>query len=189
MNELTALWLRVNCCCTRAHPTLWPGVLTASWWEAATRRWWPTAGKVTSCRPSTTAASGRRSSPWPSPAPAVSRWCSAAMTGPYVCSEAHSAPALGCQTPRCLTPGVLDRLRVFNWAPRRGIWDEAKPKEIEHLYTITSLAWKTDGSRLCAVTTFSITSEACGFSAYLFVSFFCVWMCLTGDNVWGSGNV
>uniref|UniRef100_A0A3Q0QW63 Intraflagellar transport 172 n=1 Tax=Amphilophus citrinellus TaxID=61819 RepID=A0A3Q0QW63_AMPCI len=48
--------------------------------------------------------------------------------------------------------GSFDRLRVFNWAPRRGVWDEAKPKEIANLYTITSLAWKKDGSRLCAGT-------------------------------------
>ncbi|KAL6096181.1 ift172 [Pungitius sinensis] len=48
--------------------------------------------------------------------------------------------------------GSYDRLRVFNWAPRRGAWDEAKPKEIVNLYTITSLAWKKDGSRLCAGT-------------------------------------
>ncbi|KAG8011500.1 hypothetical protein GBF38_006326, partial [Nibea albiflora] len=48
--------------------------------------------------------------------------------------------------------GSYDRLRVFNWAPRRGVWDEAKPKEIPNLYTITSLAWKKDGSRLCAGT-------------------------------------
>ncbi|KAF3703120.1 Intraflagellar transport protein 172 -like protein [Channa argus] len=45
------------------------------------------------------------------------------------------------------------RLRVFNWAPRKGVWDEAKPKEILNLYNITSLAWKKDGSRLCAVNT------------------------------------
>uniref|UniRef100_UPI003AACFFE7 intraflagellar transport protein 172 homolog isoform X1 n=1 Tax=Centroberyx gerrardi TaxID=166262 RepID=UPI003AACFFE7 len=48
--------------------------------------------------------------------------------------------------------GSYDRLRVFNWAPRRGVWDEAKPKEIPNLYTITALAWKKDGSRLCAGT-------------------------------------
>ncbi|KAK9531238.1 hypothetical protein VZT92_010676 [Zoarces viviparus] len=48
--------------------------------------------------------------------------------------------------------GSYDRLRVFNWAPRRGVWDEANPKEILNLYTITSLAWKKDGSRLCAGT-------------------------------------
>uniref|UniRef100_A0A7N8X2V0 Intraflagellar transport protein 172 homolog n=1 Tax=Mastacembelus armatus TaxID=205130 RepID=A0A7N8X2V0_9TELE len=33
--------------------------------------------------------------------------------------------------------GSFDRLRVFNWAPRRSVWDEAKPKEILNLYTIT----------------------------------------------------
>ncbi|KAM3861396.1 intraflagellar transport protein 172 homolog [Diretmus argenteus] len=48
--------------------------------------------------------------------------------------------------------GSYDRLRVFNWAPRRSMWDEAKPKEIPNLYTITALAWKKDGSNLCAGT-------------------------------------
>ncbi|TNN53473.1 Intraflagellar transport protein 172 [Liparis tanakae] len=48
--------------------------------------------------------------------------------------------------------GSFDRLRVFDWAPKRGMWDEAKPMEILNLYTITSLAWKKDGSRLCAGT-------------------------------------
>ncbi|KAM7325225.1 hypothetical protein ACRRTK_015478 [Alexandromys fortis] len=37
-------------------------------------------------------------------------------------------------------------LLVFNWSPRRSIWEEAKPKEIANLYTITALAWKRDGS-------------------------------------------
>uniref|UniRef100_A0A8C4PL37 Intraflagellar transport 172 n=1 Tax=Equus asinus TaxID=9793 RepID=A0A8C4PL37_EQUAS len=48
--------------------------------------------------------------------------------------------------------GSYDRLRVLNWSPRRSIWEEAKPKEIANLYTITALAWKWDGSRLCAGT-------------------------------------
>ncbi|KAL2082479.1 hypothetical protein ACEWY4_022297 [Coilia grayii] len=48
--------------------------------------------------------------------------------------------------------GSYDRLRVFNWSPRRGSWDEGSPKEIPNLYTITALAWKKDGSRLCAGT-------------------------------------
>ncbi|XP_026856898.2 intraflagellar transport protein 172 homolog isoform X1 [Electrophorus electricus] len=48
--------------------------------------------------------------------------------------------------------GSFDRLRVFNWCPRRSAWDEASPKEIPNLYTITALAWKKDGSRLCAGT-------------------------------------
>ncbi|KAJ8355794.1 hypothetical protein SKAU_G00185880 [Synaphobranchus kaupii] len=48
--------------------------------------------------------------------------------------------------------GSYDRLRVFNWSPRRSSWDEAPPKEIPNLYTVTALAWKKDGSRLCAGT-------------------------------------
>ena len=43
------------------------------------------------------------------------------------------------------------RLRVFNWSPRKGAWDESKMKEIPNLYTITALSWKRDGSRLVAV--------------------------------------
>nr|XP_032825685.1 intraflagellar transport protein 172 homolog [Petromyzon marinus] len=48
--------------------------------------------------------------------------------------------------------GSYDRLRVYNWSPRRSAWDEAKPKEIQNMYTVTALAWKKDGSRLCAGT-------------------------------------
>ncbi|XP_064911402.1 intraflagellar transport protein 172 homolog isoform X1 [Columba livia] len=48
--------------------------------------------------------------------------------------------------------GSYDRLRVLNWSPRRSAWEEGKPKEITHLYTITALAWKRDGSRICAGT-------------------------------------
>lgn len=86
-------------------------------------------------------------------------------------------------------PDVSLRLRVFNWAPRRGVWDEAKPKEILNLYTITSLAWKKDGSRLCAVNTFMCThGESLNYvlCIYLFIVCVCVarehcageWSCL-----------
>lgn len=45
------------------------------------------------------------------------------------------------------------------------MWDEAKSKEIPNLYTITSLSWKKDGSRLCAVgTSRSIAAWPLGFS-------------------------
>jgi len=40
---------------------------------------------------------------------------------------------------------------VFNWSPRKGAWDEGKPKEIKNLYTITALSWKKDGSKIVAV--------------------------------------
>lgn len=40
---------------------------------------------------------------------------------------------------------------MLNWSPRRQMWDEPKLKEIPHLYTITALAWKKDGSRVTCV--------------------------------------
>ena len=46
---------------------------------------------------------------------------------------------------------LLLRLRVYNWAPRRDMWEEAPSKEISSLYTVTTLSWKKDGSRLVAV--------------------------------------
>uniref|UniRef100_A0A672FWM1 Intraflagellar transport protein 172 homolog n=1 Tax=Salarias fasciatus TaxID=181472 RepID=A0A672FWM1_SALFA len=62
-------------------------------------------------------------------------------------SAAAMAPSGGS-----VVMGSFNRLRVFNFSPRRGLWDEAKPKEIENLYSVTSLEWKKDGSRLCAGT-------------------------------------
>lgn len=47
--------------------------------------------------------------------------------------------------------GSFSRLRVYNWSPRRETWEETPPKEIDNLYTITALAWKSDGSRLAVV--------------------------------------
>ncbi|XP_068135903.1 intraflagellar transport protein 172 homolog [Hyperolius riggenbachi] len=48
--------------------------------------------------------------------------------------------------------GSYDRLRVLNWSPHSGLWEEPTTKDIPNLYTITALAWKRDGSRLCAGT-------------------------------------
>nr|XP_057921402.1 intraflagellar transport protein 172 homolog [Doryrhamphus excisus] len=67
-------------------------------------------------------------------------------------SEREFTVAASSPSGQSVVLGSYDRLRVFNWAPRRGVWDEARPKEITNLYTITSLAWKKDGSRLCAGT-------------------------------------
>lgn len=76
--------LRVSCWLTLAPRMLWPGVQTASWWAAAIRRWWRTAGMAKSCRTLTTAETEQsESSPWRPPAPADSLWCSAASTGQF----------------------------------------------------------------------------------------------------------
>ncbi|XP_067120573.1 intraflagellar transport protein 172 homolog [Centruroides vittatus] len=48
--------------------------------------------------------------------------------------------------------GSYDRLRIFNWSPGKNMWEEARPKEIKYLYTISTLAWKRDGSKLVAGT-------------------------------------
>ena len=47
--------------------------------------------------------------------------------------------------------GSFNRLRVYNWSPRRESWEEMPPKQIPNLYTITALSWKADGSRLAVV--------------------------------------
>ena len=41
--------------------------------------------------------------------------------------------------------------RVYNWSPRKEMWDGATPKYIENLYTMTALTWKRDRSRLTSV--------------------------------------
>ena len=46
--------------------------------------------------------------------------------------------------------GSFNRLHVFNWSPSKQIWEEAQTKIIENFYTVSSLAWKPDGSRLVA---------------------------------------
>ncbi|KAF8563376.1 Intraflagellar transport protein [Paragonimus westermani] len=44
--------------------------------------------------------------------------------------------------------GSFDRIRIFAWSPRKSSWEECKPKVIKHLYTITAMCWKKDGSKL-----------------------------------------
>ena len=47
--------------------------------------------------------------------------------------------------------GSYNRMRVYTWSPRKGMFEENEPKEITNLYTITSMAWKYDGSKLAVV--------------------------------------
>ena len=37
-----------------------------------------------------------------------------------------------------------------SWAARKNLWEENKAKEIAHLYSVTALGWKRDGSRVAA---------------------------------------
>ncbi|XP_036261104.1 intraflagellar transport protein 172 homolog isoform X2 [Molothrus ater] len=67
-------------------------------------------------------------------------------------SEKEFTTAATSPSGQSIVLGSYDRLRVLNWSPRRSAWEEGKPKEIAHLYTITALAWKRDGSRICVGT-------------------------------------
>lgn len=44
--------------------------------------------------------------------------------------------------------GSFDRIRVYSWVARKNLWEENKAKEIEHLYSVTTIGWKKDGSRV-----------------------------------------
>ncbi|XP_054716571.1 intraflagellar transport protein 172 homolog [Uloborus diversus] len=44
--------------------------------------------------------------------------------------------------------GSFDRLRILNWSSHHHDWEEAKPKEVANWYTICTLAWAKDGSKL-----------------------------------------
>lgn len=54
-------------------------------------------------------------------------------------------------TGQMVVVGSYNRLRIFNWSPRKGLFEESDPKEFTNLYTITAISWKRDGSRLAVV--------------------------------------
>eukprot|EP00658_Telonema_sp_P-2_P017711 TRINITY_DN16903_c0_g1_i3.p1 TRINITY_DN16903_c0_g1~~TRINITY_DN16903_c0_g1_i3.p1 ORF type:complete len:1394 (-),score=437.87 TRINITY_DN16903_c0_g1_i3:63-4244(-) len=43
--------------------------------------------------------------------------------------------------------GSFNRLHVYNYNMRANRWDQAGVKEVENMYTVSSMAWKQDGSR------------------------------------------
>lgn len=66
-------------------------------------------------------------------------------------TEKEFTVAASNPTGQVVCVGSYNRLRVFNWSPRKGLFEENEPKEFTNLYTITSIAWKKDGSRLAIV--------------------------------------
>lgn len=82
---------------------------------------------------------------------------------------------------QCFVVGSFDRLRVFNWSPRKESWEQAPSKDIANLYTLTALSWKRDGSRLVAV-----SWRRSGFKALLTV--WCVFT-FAGHSVRSCGAV
>lgn len=47
--------------------------------------------------------------------------------------------------------GSTDRIHVFTFGARAQAWKEAAVKHIENYYSVTALAWRSDGSKLLAV--------------------------------------
>ncbi|CAF1215295.1 unnamed protein product [Adineta steineri] len=43
--------------------------------------------------------------------------------------------------------GSYDHIRLFSYQPRKGMFDEAPVKEIKNMYTVTAMAWRSDGAR------------------------------------------
>ena len=78
--------------------------------------------------------------------------------------------------------GSFDRLRLFNWSPKKEGWDEGGLKHIPYLYTITAVSWKRDGAKIVAVCQVVIPQYS-GLDLYnhLYYRVHCVeqWSCLT----------
>ncbi len=83
--------------------------------------------------------------------------------------------------------GSFDRLRVFNWSPRKESWDQAPSKDITNLYTITALSWKKDGSRLVAVSARGRGRRRGG--ECMCVVTMRAWRLFAGHSVWSCGAV
>ncbi|XP_019698256.2 intraflagellar transport protein 172 homolog [Harpegnathos saltator] len=57
---------------------------------------------------------------------------------------------VACCSPsgQSIAVGSYDKVRVLDWTPRRGIWEETNVRALPNFYTITALAWRRDGSKL-----------------------------------------
>lgn len=68
----------------------------------------------------------------------------------YSKDSSEKEMTVACCSPsgQSITIGSWNRIRIFDWTPRRAIWEEAKIKELPNFYTVTALAWRKDGSRL-----------------------------------------
>ncbi|KAK7792281.1 hypothetical protein R5R35_013312 [Gryllus longicercus] len=72
----------------------------------------------------------------------------------YSRDEKEKEFTVACCSPsgQAVMVGSFDRVRVFSWSPRKSMWEENEPREIQHLYSITALGWKRDGSRVAVGT-------------------------------------
>jgi intraflagellar transport protein 172 len=49
---------------------------------------------------------------------------------------------------QCLIVGAWNKFRVYTYNPRTAKWEDAGAKPVPNMYSVTSLGWKADGSRL-----------------------------------------
>lgn len=43
---------------------------------------------------------------------------------------------------------MLLRLRLYTWSPSKLAWEEEKATYVPNMYTVKTVAWKRDGSRI-----------------------------------------
>lgn len=48
--------------------------------------------------------------------------------------------------------GSQNKIRIFSWNTKMSVWNELQPKEIKNLYTVTSMSWSNDGSKIACGT-------------------------------------
>ncbi|KAL7308007.1 hypothetical protein TKK_0000095 [Trichogramma kaykai] len=58
--------------------------------------------------------------------------------------------SVACCSPsgQSIAVGSWNKLRIFDWSPRKNLWDESVVKALPNFYTVTAIAWRRDGSRL-----------------------------------------
>ncbi|OXU27721.1 hypothetical protein TSAR_004638 [Trichomalopsis sarcophagae] len=58
--------------------------------------------------------------------------------------------SVACCSPsgQSVAVGSWDKVRIFDWSPRRNVWEENNSKSLTNFYTVTALAWRKDGSKL-----------------------------------------
>lgn len=68
----------------------------------------------------------------------------------YSREEGEREFTVACCSPsgQSVAVGSWDKIRLLDWSPRRGIWEEANARNLPNLYTVTALTWRRDGSRL-----------------------------------------
>ncbi|XP_046738149.1 intraflagellar transport protein 172 homolog [Diprion similis] len=68
----------------------------------------------------------------------------------YSREEGEREMTVACCSPsgQSVAVGSWDKIRLLDWSPRRGLWEEANVRTLPNLYTVTALTWRRDGSRL-----------------------------------------